>query len=81
MESTLTSKGQATVPKAVRDHLNLGAGDTMKWFIHPDGSVLIRPVLPVQALKGMFKARRHVAIEEMDMFTPASRRRRRSNAA
>ena len=53
MESSLTIKGQATIPKAIRDHLHLEPGDQIKFFIHPDGSVVILPKLPASTLKGM----------------------------
>jgi antitoxin PrlF len=68
MESALTSKGQATIPKAVRDHLHLAPGDKVKFFIHPDGTVVILPKLPVTALKGMFRSGRSrpPSLEEMD---------------
>jgi antitoxin PrlF len=67
MESALTAKGQATIPKAIRDHLHLAPGDKVKFFIHPDGTVVILPKLPVTALKGMFHSRRGpVSIEEMN---------------
>ena len=32
--STLTSKGQTTVPKEVRDVLDLDVGDKLTWEIH-----------------------------------------------
>ncbi len=78
MESTLTAKGQATIPKEVRKALNIGPGDKVKFFIHSDGGVSILPKLPITALKGMFKAKRHVTIDEMDMFASKSAGRRRS---
>jgi antitoxin PrlF len=67
MESAITSKGQATIPKAIRDHLRLKPGDRIKFFVHPDGSVVLLPKLPVTALRGMFNLRRgrRVTIEEM----------------
>jgi AbrB family looped-hinge helix DNA binding protein len=66
MESAITSKGQATIPKAIRDHLGLHAGDRVKFFVHPDGSVVLLPKIPVSALRGIVKARRRpVTIEEM----------------
>lgn len=66
MESAITSKGQATIPKAIRDHLQLKAGDRIKFFIHPDGSVVLLPKLPASALRGFVKPRRRpVTIEEM----------------
>lgn len=67
MESALTTKGQATIPKAIREHLHLAPGDKVKFFIHPDGTVVILPKLPATSLKGMFRSRRGpVSIEEMD---------------
>jgi antitoxin PrlF len=45
--STITSQGQTTVPKEVRDALNVGAGDRLTWEIR-GGSVVIttgRPAL------------------------------------
>jgi antitoxin PrlF len=66
MEATLTQKGQATLPKPVRDHLGLKAGDRVRYFIHSDGTVIILPVRPVSALRGILKSARHVTTEEMD---------------
>jgi len=66
MESALSIKGQATIPKTVRDHLRLKAGDRIKFFFHPDGSVVILPKLPTSALKGIVtRRRRPPSIEEM----------------
>ena len=66
MESAITSKGQATIPKAVRDHLGLHPGDRVKFFLHPDGSVVLLPKLAVSALRGIVKPRQPpVTIEEM----------------
>ena len=46
MESAITIKGQATIPKAIREHLRLKPGDRVKFFVHPDGSVVLLPQLP-----------------------------------
>jgi antitoxin PrlF len=67
MESAITTKGQATIPKAVRDHLHLKPGDRVKFFVHPNGSVVLLPKIPVSQLRGIVKAgKRPVTIEEMD---------------
>jgi len=67
MESAITVKGQATIPKAIRDHLRLKPGDRVKFFVHPDGSVVLLPKLPASALRGIIKApARPVSLEEMD---------------
>lgn len=78
MESALSIKGQATIPKAVRDHLHLAPGDRVKFFLHPDGSVVILPKVATSALKGMIAPRHRpavslpsVTIEEMNQAVEA----------
>ena len=67
MESAITSKGQTTLPKAVREHLRLKPGDRVKFFIDPDGTVVLLPKLPAASLRGLLKYRgRPVTLEEMD---------------
>jgi antitoxin PrlF len=67
MESAITVKGQATIPKAIREHLRLKPGDRVKFFVHPDGSVVLLPKVHAAALRGMIKSRRRrtVTIGEM----------------
>jgi AbrB family looped-hinge helix DNA binding protein len=67
MESAITVKGQATIPKAIREHLALKPGDRVKFFVHPDGSVVLLPKLSVATLRGIVKLRRRgtVTIDEM----------------
>jgi AbrB family looped-hinge helix DNA binding protein len=66
MEATLSSKGQATIPKAVRDRLKIKPGDRFKFFFHPDG-VVILPKVSTARLKGMIpKPAQPVTLEEMD---------------
>jgi len=55
MESAITSKGQATIPKAIRDHLRVKPGDRLKFFMHPDGTVVLLPKFPITALRGIVK--------------------------
>jgi antitoxin PrlF len=72
MESAITAKGQATIPKAIREHLRLKPGDRVKFFVHPDGSVVLLPKLPASALRGIVKPRRRpVTIEEMSAAAAA----------
>lgn len=67
MESAITIKGQATIPKAIRQHLGLRPGDRVKFFVHSDGSVVLLPKLPVSAIRGIVKSRsrRRVTTEQM----------------
>ena len=41
-ESTLTSKGQTTIPKSIRHALALKPGDRLTFTLLPDRSVLLR---------------------------------------
>ena len=67
MESAITSKGQVTIPKAIREHLHVKPGDRIKFFMHPDGTVVLLPKLPVTALRGIVPHQgRPVTLEEMD---------------
>jgi AbrB family looped-hinge helix DNA binding protein len=54
MEATLTSKGQITIPKPVREALHLRTGDRVEFVLEADGTVRMFPVTSsVNALKGM----------------------------
>lgn len=68
MDITLTSKGQATIPKEVREHLGVAPGDKVKCVTLADGRVYLLPKRPLSSLKGMFKGRvkKAVTIEEMN---------------
>jgi antitoxin PrlF len=71
MEATLSSKGQVTIPKAVRERLHLKPGDQFKFFFHPDG-VIILPKIATSRLKGMIpKPARPASLEEIDMAIEA----------
>jgi AbrB family looped-hinge helix DNA binding protein len=41
-EATLTSKGQTTIPKPIRDSLGMKAGDRMSFTLMADGVVVMR---------------------------------------
>ena len=73
-ESTITSKGQITIPKVVREALHLEVGDKVYFDVKDDGSVvLMARNQPVESLFGMLKTKarlkRALRIEEMN---PAS---------
>jgi antitoxin PrlF len=73
MESTITAKGQTTIPKAVREHLKLKPGQRVKYFIHPDGTVVLLPTLPVTALRGLLRWNgRPATLEDMDAAIAAA---------
>jgi antitoxin PrlF len=64
----VTSKGQVTIPKEVRDHLRIKPGDSVKIFAHPNGSAVILAVRPASELRGILKSpfKRPVTLKEMD---------------
>jgi antitoxin PrlF len=67
MEATLSSKNQATIPKMVREYLKLKPGDRFKFFLQPDGRVVILPKIRTSALKGSVpKLNRPVSVEEIN---------------
>jgi len=45
MATTLTSKGQVTIPKHIRDALDLGPGVVVDFAVNDDGDVVIRKSL------------------------------------
>ena len=72
MESALTVKGQITIPKSIREHLHVGPGDRVKFFVHPDGTVVLLPKLPISALRGLLRTSRRATAEEMDKAITAA---------
>jgi antitoxin PrlF len=67
--STITSKGQTTIPGEIRRLLKLKAGDRIEFLVEADGKVVLVPVtVDVRELKGLLApAPRRVSIEDMDM--------------
>ncbi len=79
--ATLTSKGQTTIPKEIRDLLGIGPGDKLDFVVESDGRVILRPAtLDVRQLRGMLKrsGRKAVTLEEMDKAIAAGVARRRA---
>jgi antitoxin PrlF len=44
MATTLTSKGQVTIPKQIRDALNLAPGSSVEFAVNREGEVVIHRV-------------------------------------
>jgi AbrB family looped-hinge helix DNA binding protein len=67
--ATITSKGQLTLPKAIRDLLHLDTGDRVDFVVKDDGTVVLKPAtVDVRELKGMLhrKGLKPLTIEEMN---------------
>ena len=45
-DATLTSKGQVTIPKRIREELGLEAGAEVEFILDDDGSLRVRPKEP-----------------------------------
>jgi antitoxin PrlF len=68
-ESTITSKGQTTVPAQVRQQIGAESGTRLVWHVMPDGSMIVRAkTRSILDLAGTLKAPKgkRVAIEDMN---------------
>ena len=57
MASTLTNKGQVTIPKRIRDALHLLPGAEVEFAVNEDGEVVIQRNRPVRAARRQAKDR------------------------
>jgi antitoxin PrlF len=66
--STLTSKGQTTIPGEIRRHLRLKPGDRIEFVVEKDGKVrLVSASIDIASLKGLLApAPRRASLEDMD---------------
>lgn len=66
--ATVTSKGQITIPKDIRDALGLHPGDRVLFWRNQGGQVVVEPeTVDLMSLHGMLKGkRRGVSVEEMN---------------
>jgi AbrB family looped-hinge helix DNA binding protein len=67
--STLTSKGQITLPRAVRERLRLETGDLVDFVIDDDGEIRVRAGrYDARDLRGLLRkqGRKPVSLAEMD---------------
>ena len=67
-KSTITSKGQTTIPGEIRRYLRLKAGDRVEFVVEADGRVVLVPAtIDVRELKGLLApAPRRASLEDMD---------------
>lgn len=65
----ITSKGQVTIPKSIRDKLDLQKGDVLSFDIEPEGKITIKPEKesPDTAYGILYReGREALSIEEME---------------
>lgn len=55
--STLTDKGQTTVPQEIREALGTSPRQRLIWEARKDGSAVVRPMPSVMALAGSLKSK------------------------
>lgn len=70
-ESTITGKGQTTVPLRIRESIGATSGTRLVWHVMPDGGVIVRAkVRSVLDLAGSLKPPkgRHVAVDDMNAW-------------
>ena len=87
MFATLTTKGQITLPKDIRDRLGLDAGAVQDFQLLPDNTITARAVKPdARRIRGLLESphAEPLTIEQMDegvarhvreKHAPATRRR------
>jgi AbrB family looped-hinge helix DNA binding protein len=67
-DATITSKGQVTIPKRIRDELGLDAGTEVEFILEEDGTIRVRQKEPamdrLRAIKEQL-ADRDVDVERM----------------
>jgi antitoxin PrlF len=67
--ATVTSKGQITIPKEIRDQMRLKPGDRVDFIKDRTGRILLKPInTDFRSLKGIIKSpfNRPITLEEMD---------------
>ena len=67
--ATITTKGQITIPKSIRDSLMLNTGDQIEFIVTDKREALIRPISKkVDDVFGILNkpGRKTVTVEEMD---------------
>lgn len=70
-ESTVTAKGQTTVPAEIRERVGATPGTRLVWHVMPDGSIVVRAkTRSVLDLAGILKSpkRKRVRIQDMNAW-------------
>lgn len=68
--STITSRGQTTIPRKIRERNHLREGDQIEWVETEDGHIEVIPITRDAAkVAGLFKdwVKAPVSVEEMNL--------------
>lgn len=68
----ITTEGQTTIPKEIRELLGIQSGDRIDFIVEADGRVYLQPVkidrVNIESLKGILHKpdRKAISVEQMD---------------
>jgi AbrB family looped-hinge helix DNA binding protein len=66
--ATVTTKGQVTIPKEIRDYLNLDTGSKVDFIVDENGTVKLIPLnIPVQNLSGILHRKGMIPVTLAEM--------------
>lgn len=71
LESTITAKGQTTIPAQIRERIGVAPGTRLVWHVMPDGGLIVRAKTgSILDLAGILKAPKgkRVPVEKMNAW-------------
>ena len=78
IEATLTSKGQITIPKKIRDALRIHTGDKVAFILGRDGRVILTTqTVTLDEFFGMFQHKSKGSLTNKDIHKAIATRMRR----
>ena len=81
MFAKLTSKGQITLPKEIRDRLGLDAGSMLDFQVLEDNTITARQVKPdARRIRGLLKSPHAIALSVAQMDDAVSKHLREKHA-
>lgn len=73
--TTLTSKGQVTVPQTIRNRMGLKSGDKLHFVLLSDGTLIVRPkTRSITDLAGLLHTPGRAPVPLEDMVVDLSRK-------
>ena len=75
LSSSVTTKGQVTIPAELREKLGIKPGDKVGFVAEGDRILIQRQETAVESLFGIVKAKTGASLEQMDAAVAAGRQR------